>query len=182
MITRALARRYASALADVVANQPTAAQVQNELSTWSDLMTANQELPQVFRNPTVPFEQKRNLLDALLQRTNIGLTTANFLKVLLQNHRLADLPEVSRAFSDEMNRRNGVVSAQITTARPVEETERASLQNQLQQMIGGRVLVDFAVDENLIGGVVTRLGSTVYDGSIRSQLDEIKDRLKGERV
>ncbi len=181
MSNETIARRYAVALADVALKQNAAIQIQSELAAWEEMLTSNHELSEVFRNPTVPYEQKRNLLQVLIARTKVQAMTANFLNVLLQNNRLVDLPQVNRRYAEELDKRSNIVSAKITTARDIPDDMRNSLYNQIVNMVGRDVRLEFAVDENLIGGVVTRIGSTIFDGSVRNQLDEIKDKLKGER-
>lgn len=179
MSVEAVARRYAAALVDVVIAQGEAREVQEELSAWNDMMGANDELAEVFRNPTIPSEQKQRVLDALIARARPRPTTANFLKLLVQNHRLVNLREINERFALELDRRSAVVSAHITTARPLPDAERERLQARLTEMTRSRVRLDFETDESLIGGVVTRIGSTIYDGSVRSQLQEIKERMIG---
>jgi F-type H+-transporting ATPase subunit delta len=175
-----MARRYAAALTDVVIAQNEAREVQEELNTWAQMMENNSALLEVFRNPTIPYDQKRNVLNTLVARTRVRPTTANFLQVLLQNHRLAELHEINRKFALELDERSGVVSAQVTTARAVPESTQETLRAQLGELTGKRVRLQFAVDEELIGGIVTRIGSTVYDGSVRTQLQQIKQRMAGE--
>lgn len=179
MSLQTVARRYAVALADVVASRGEAKEVREELSAWDEMMRANAQLLEVFRHPTIPYEQKRKVLQALIGRARVRPTTANFLQVLLQNHRLADLSEVNKQFTQELDRRTGVVTAQVTTARPVPEQAQEALRARLGELTGRKVRLQFAVDEELIGGVVTRIGSTVYDGSVRSQLQQIKQRMVG---
>lgn len=179
MSLQTVARRYAVALADVVTSRGEAAEVRGELSAWEEMTRANAQLLEVFRHPTIPYEQKRRVLDALIARVRVRPTTANFLQVLLQNHRLADLHEINRQFAQELDRRTGVVTAEVTTARPVPSTAQEALQARLGQLTGSRVRLRFAVDEDLIGGVVTRIGSTVYDGSVRGQLEQIRQRMIG---
>ena len=181
MSLQTVARRYAAALADVVTARGEAREVREELSAWEEMMRANAQLVEVFRHPTVPYEQKRGVLDALVARARVRPTTANFLQVLLQNHRLADLTEINRQFAHELDRRTGVVTAEVTTARPVPDAEREALRARLGQLTGRSVRLQFAVDEDLIGGVVTRIGSTVYDGSVRGQLEQIRQRMIGSR-
>ncbi|MCA1849479.1 MAG: ATP synthase F1 subunit delta [Acidobacteria bacterium] len=177
---QAVARRYAAALADVVTARGEAREVREELSAWETLMRTNQQLLEVFRNPTIPYDQKRRVVNALIERTRVRPTTANFLKVLLQNQRLADLSEINKIFTQELDRRAGIVSAQVTTARPVPDQAQEALRARLAALTGSNVHLQFAVDEELIGGVVTRIGSTVYDGSVRNQLRRIKERMTGE--
>ena len=180
MSLQTVARRYAVALADVVTSRGEAGEVREELAAWEEMMRSNAQLLEVFRHPTIPYEQKRRVLDALIARVGVRPATANFLQVLLQNHRLADLQEINRQFTQELDRRAGVVEAQVTTARPVPDAAREALRARLGQLTGSSVRLQFAVDEDLIGGVVTRIGSTLYDGSVRGQLRQLKQRMVGE--
>lgn len=181
MSVQTIARRYAAALADVVVAQGEARQVQDELSAWERMMQESAELLEVFRNPTIPYEQKRRVVNTLIQRTRVRPTTANFIQVLLQNQRLTNLQEINRAFAHELDRRSGTVSAQVTTARPVPPQTQQTLHARLSELTRSNVRLQFEVDETLIGGVVTRVGSTVYDGSVRNQLEQIKERMRGEQ-
>jgi F-type H+-transporting ATPase subunit delta len=172
-----VARRYAMALADVVIARNEAQEVQRELIDWEELMQSNDQLLEVFRNPTIPYEQKKRVLNALISRSQLRPTTSNFLQVLLQNQRLADLHEVNKRFTQVLDERSGVVSAQVTTARPVPESAQATLRDKLTVLTGKRVRLSFTTDEDLIGGVMTRIGSTIYDGSVRNQLEQVKQRM-----
>jgi F-type H+-transporting ATPase subunit delta len=176
-----MARRYAAALADVVVARGEAREVQDELSAWESMLTSNSDLLEVFRNPTIPYDQKRNVLNALNARARVRPTTANFLQVLLRNQRLPDLSEINKRFARELDDRSGVVLAQVTTARPVPSSLQDGLQERLSKLTGRRVRLQFAVDEDLIGGVTTRIGSTVYDGSVRTQLQQIRQQMAGEQ-
>jgi F-type H+-transporting ATPase subunit delta len=178
---QAVARRYAVALADVVTSSGEAQEVREELAAWDALLHADAQLLEVFRHPTIPYEQKRGVLDELIRRARPRPTTANFLRVLLQNHRLAELSEVSAQFAQELDRRAGVVNAQVTTARPLPADAQEALRVRLGQLTGSRVRLQFEVDDELIGGVVTRIGSTLYDGSVRGQLQQLRQRMAGER-
>ena len=175
-----VARRYATALADVVMAGGEAQEVQKELTAWSEMMQSNEQLLEVFRNPTIPYDQKRKVLNTLISRTRVRPTTANFLQVLLQNQRLAELGEVNKRFAQILDERSGVVSAQVTTARPVPQSSQEALRAKLAAMTGKNVRLSFTTDEELIGGIVTRIGSTIYDGSVRNQLQRVKERLVGK--
>ena len=180
MSVQTVARRYATALADVVSSRGEAHQVQEELSAWERMMYENPQLLEVFRNPTIPYDQKRGVLSTLIARARVRPTTANFLQVLLQNQRLADLREINQSIAQELDRRANIVSAHITTARPVPQAAQAALRARLADLTKHEVRLQFEVDENLIGGVRTRIGSTIYDGSVRSQLQQIKEKMIGE--
>lgn len=179
MSIQTIARRYASALADVVLNQNEAQEVQKELQDWAELIQSNANLQEVIRNPTVPLDQKRAVLNQLIERAKPRATTANFLKVLLQNQRLTELAEINQKFGDILDERAGMVAATVTTARPVPENIQQTLQEKLTDLTRKKVRLNFAQDPELIGGLVTRIGSTVYDGSVRSQLQELKERMAG---
>jgi F-type H+-transporting ATPase subunit delta len=175
-----VARRYATALADVVTARGEAQEVKEELAAWSEMMQSNEQLLEVFRNPTIPYEQKRKVLSTLIARARVRPTTANFLQVLLQNQRLAELSEVNKRFAQILDERSGVVSAEVTTARPVAQASQAALHEKLAAMTGKSVRLSFTTDEELIGGIVTRIGSTIYDGSVRNQLQQVRERLAGK--
>jgi F-type H+-transporting ATPase subunit delta len=177
---QAVARRYANALADVVVERKETREVQEELAAWVSMMQTNPLLMEVFSNPTIPYEQKRKVLNTLIKRTGVRATTANFLQVLLQNQRLSELGEIHTRFTQVLDERAGVVSAEVTTAHPVSETAQQALRARLASMTGKDVRLSFTTDEELIGGIVTRIGSTIYDGSVRSQLQQLGEKLAGK--
>lgn len=179
MSVQMIARRYASALADVVLDRGEAKEVQAELETWNEILQANSILHEVFRNPTIALDQKRAVLSKLIERAKPRPTTANFLKVLLQNQRLTELAEINRRFAEILDARAGMVAAVVTTARPVPESSQKTLLEKLDSLTRKKVRVNFEQDPELIGGLVTRIGSTVYDGSVRTQLQQIKEKMAG---
>lgn len=179
MSVQIVARRYAAALADVVLEQNEAAEVQRELLVWEQMIQASPELQEVFRNPTISLDQKREVLSRLVQRTQPRQTTANFLSVLLQNQRLTELKEINRKFAEILDERAGMVAATVMTARPVPENSQQQLHAKLSSLTNKKVRIDFGTDPDLIGGLVTRIGSTIYDGSVRNQLQQIKERMAG---
>jgi F-type H+-transporting ATPase subunit delta len=174
-----IARRYATALADVVIERGEALAVQKELVEWSSMISSNSLLREVLSNPTVPYEQKQNLLRELIARTKILPTTASFLQVLLSNQRLSEIAEVNQRFAQILDQRAGVVAAAVTTARPIAPASVKSLQSKLASVTGKNVRLTFAIDEELIGGMIVRIGSTIYDGSVRNQLYQVERQLAG---
>ena len=179
MSLQTIARRYAAALADVVLERGEAREVQQELLTWEQMIQSSPNLQEVFRNPTVALDQKRAVLNKLIERAKPRQTTINFLKVLLQNQRLTELSEINRKLTEMLDERAGIVAAQVTTAHSVPDGAQRELHDRLAQLTGKKVRVDFATDPELIGGLVTRIGSTVYDGSVRNQLQQIKEKMAG---
>jgi F-type H+-transporting ATPase subunit delta len=174
-----VARRYASALADVVIERREEREVQKEINFWASMIDSNPQLKEVFANPTVAYEQKQTVLDELISRTRVRETTASFLRVLLRNQRLAQLPDVAARFGQVLDDRGGVVAAEITTARPISEELKKSLHDTLASATGRTVRLTFATDEAIIGGLVARIGSTVFDGSVENNLERLAEGLVG---
>jgi F-type H+-transporting ATPase subunit delta len=179
MSVQTVARRYAAALADVVLQRGEAREVQQELAVWAEMLQAHQNLRDVFGNPTIPLDKKRKVLNRLIELSKPRDTTANFLKVLLQNQRLTELREINKRFAHVLDERAGLVAATVTTARPIPSNVHDRLEASLASLTGKKVRIDFVTDPNLIGGVVTRIGSTVYDGSVRNQLEQMRVRMAG---
>jgi len=177
MSVQTVARRYAFALADVVLEQGEAHEVQQELKVWEQMLQSNENLRVVFANPTIPLEQKRGVLHRLIELARPRPTTANFLKVLLQNQRLTELVEINKKLEQVLDDRAGLVAATVTTARPIPNDVNSRLQVALTSLTGRKVRINFVTDPELIGGVVTRIGSTVYDGSVRNQLQLIREKM-----
>ena len=179
MSSQTVARRYATALADVLKERGEEGAVQAELNGWERMISGNSGLLEALSNPTVAYEQKQNLLNELIDRTKNRPTTANFLRVLLKNQRLSELPQVNAKLAEVLDERGGVVSAQVMSARPVADGTKALLEKKLLDVTGKRARLSFETDETLLGGIVTRIGSTVYDGSVRNQLRRLRDEMAG---
>ena len=179
MSLQTVARRYAQALADVVIERREEREVQSEIQSWASMINENPQLKEVFANPTVVYDQKRKVLEDLISRTRIKETTASFLRVLLRNQRLAQLPEISARFGQVLDERGGVVAAEITTARPISEELKKTLHETLASATGRNVRLTFATDEQIIGGFVARIGSTIFDGSVDNHLERLAAGLAG---
>lgn len=179
MSSQTVARRYASAVADVAIEKGEALEVQAELAAWEKMISENSALLEAFSNPTVAYEQKGKVLNELITRTKVRSTTANFLRTLLRNQRLAELPQVNATLAQALDQRAGLVSAEITSARPVADETKALLAEKLALLTGKKARLTFDTDETLLGGIVTRIGSTIYDGSVRNQLQRLREELAG---
>jgi len=178
MSISAVARRYAEALADVAINANKADEIDREVQIFSGLFTSNAELREVFSSPIVKQKDKRAILDLLIERLKPGQVTANLLRTLLEHYRLHNIDTVYREFRRELDRREGVVQAEVVTASPLDHSQQEMLARELQSITGKKVNVAYKVDDSLIGGAVTRLGSVVYDGSIKTRLKAIQQQLK----
>jgi F-type H+-transporting ATPase subunit delta len=174
-----IARRYATALADVLIDRGETQAVQKELLEWGSMISSNSSLREAFSNPTVPHEQKQNLLNQLIERTRVLPTTASFLRVLLRNQRLSEIGEVNKRLALILDQRAGVVAAEVTTAQPIPQAAIKKLEETLASVTRKSVRLTFATDQELIGGIVVRVGSTIYDGSVRNQLNQFERQLAG---
>ncbi len=177
MSVETVARRYAVALADVVTNSSETETVKNELKTWEALINANTDLQTAFSNPAISQADKEKVLNNLIEKTKPTKTTANFLRVLIRNGRLTEISEINTKFASVLEERNRIVSANVTSARELSETQKSEIRLNLELLTGKRMNLEFKTDESLIGGMVTRIGSTVYDGSVKTQLQELRQQL-----
>jgi F-type H+-transporting ATPase subunit delta len=151
--------------------------VADEINAFAQLVEENTELRAVFASPVIALERKRAILNELLGHLRFKQTTTNFLQLLLTNQRLHQIDVVRASLAKELDQRAGVVSVEITTARPLAATEQETMLNQLQQVTGKTVRVNFKLDPEIIGGVVTRIESLIFDGSIKNQLALMKQQL-----
>jgi F-type H+-transporting ATPase subunit delta len=145
---------------------------------FAETVTSSRELHDLFASPIVSKTDKLRVLEALIKRMRPDQMTANLLRIMLSHDRLHHLAEVYEQFRRAMNERKGLIVAEVTTAAEVGRSEQENLGRTLERMTGKRVEFKFKTDPSLIGGVVTRIGSVVYDGSVRTQLQEIKEQLK----
>jgi F-type H+-transporting ATPase subunit delta len=180
MTVTTIANRYARALADVIVERNETNEVAKELSDFERMMSGHPQLREVFASPVIAIERKRAVLGELLARVDLRQTSANFLRLLLDNGRLQDLDQMMSALTRELDVRMNIVSAEVTTARDIGQQEKAALQNQLKAATGKEVRLRFRTDPAIIGGVVTRIGSLIYDGSIKNQLAQMKRELMSD--
>ncbi len=186
----ALARRYARALAEIffAAKVPVerrreeAQKAKQNLADFAALMAQNPALRNVLANPAVAKEKKLALLDRL--RGPLGLTaiTRNFLAVLLDNRRLDQLEAVLAAFDQEVYARLGIVPVEVTTAVALVPKQKQSLEQRLAALTGTQVEMRFRESAEILAGGVARLGSTIYDGSLRAQLQRLQRQLVAESI
>jgi len=179
MSNETVSRRYATALADVVIKTGEVEGVKGELKIWEQMLTGNSELENAFRNPAIAHANKEKVLESLLERMRPSKTTSNFLRVLLRNGRLVDLTSINDRFAVVLEERSGSVVASVLSARELSDSQRNELKANLERITGKQIKLDFNIDPNLIGGVVTRVGSTIYDSSVKTQLENLKEELIG---
>jgi F-type H+-transporting ATPase subunit delta len=173
-----ITNRYARAFADVVFSQKLDVnQVLQQLSTFVELLHENESLRKVWENPAISAEQKRSLLDAIVARVEVFRPVRNFLAVLIDHHRIHLLHEICRAFERELHERLGLAEAEVLSARLLSDQQKQALEQQISKLTGKRVKAKYATDSKLLGGAMVKVGSTIYDGSVRGQLHRIKEQL-----
>jgi F-type H+-transporting ATPase subunit delta len=174
----AFVSRYAGAFADVVtaARLDTAAidaQLSDFLATWE----GSPELREFFENPAIPAIQKVAILDKLNQKLKLMKELRNLIAVLISNDRIGQVSEVAQAYRRLLQQQLGIRPAEIVTARELDSKEREALVAEIAKLAGSKIEASFTLDESILGGTVVRIGSTVYDGSVRDRLERLREAL-----
>jgi F-type H+-transporting ATPase subunit delta len=178
MTNSTAATRYARALLDVaVKEQADLDRIERELTSIVDVFRQYPALERVFLNPVVPVPRKRAAMDALTARAGVLPILAKLLGVLAERDRLVLVPVLLAAYRDRMLEYRHVVRAEVTTTTPLTPERAKSIETSLARLTGRTVALSTKVDAALIGGVVTRIGSTVYDASVMRHLERMKEKL-----
>src|SRR3989442_4615862 len=187
----AVARRYAGSLADhlemklgepgkTVKKEPSRLEAAaSELALVVGILGADPKFGRFFADPSIPQKDKQAAIDALSRKARLSAATRNFLTVLVSNRRLGALASIRRAFEEIKDERLGVVQAETTTAVPLSAAELKRLREALETMTGRTVKITQSVDPALLGGARTRIGSRVYDGTLRRNLEALREKLVG---
>jgi F-type H+-transporting ATPase subunit delta len=171
---------YARAFADVVfANRLDPAKTLAETQQIAALVEESKPLREVWQNPSIPAEQKRSVLDGIVKRAGISHPVRNFVAVVIDKGRMKFFSEIVEQFREDLNQQMGIAAAEITTARNLSASERAELEHDLGSATGKKIKAHYQQDRALLGGVVARVGSTVFDGSVKGQLERIRKQLAG---
>ena len=173
-----VASTYARAFADVVMSQHLDADRSiAELRTIASLLDESSDLRRVWENPAIPADQKRRVLDVVAQRDGILMQVRNLVAVLIDHRRIHFLEPIIRQLEKELDARLGFAEAQITTSRELNAAEKTEFEAQVGKLTGKKVRARYGQDESLLGGAVVRVGSTIYDGSVKGQLERLKEAI-----
>ena len=174
----AFVSHYARAFADVVTSAKLdAAAIDMQLGDFLATWDGSRELREVFANPAIAAAQKITTLDKMNTKLGMIQQVRNLLAVLIKNDRIAYVRDVVAAYRTELQARQGIRQAEITTARELSEQERSTLLAGVGRLAGARIQASFKLDKSILGGTVVRIGSTVYDGSVRGRLERLKEAL-----
>lgn len=183
MTLTAVAARYANALADVVTAGAAATgprDAVSELRAFVSALESSAELRNALVTPAVPASRKKAVVGRIAEILELSRIARNFLFVLVDHRRIGILPEILHSFELVLDERLGFARAEVSSAHELSEPLRASLNAELERLTGKRIRARFRRDDSLIGGVMARIGSTVYDGSVRGRLESLERRLEAE--
>jgi F-type H+-transporting ATPase subunit delta len=176
---------YARAFADVVLSDTVKtgsghldpARSLHELHSIEALLKESDQLRRVLENPSIPGESKRAVLDAVTGKLGTARQVRNFVAVLTDHRRLPLFSEILKQLEEELNDRQGFAEAEISTARQLTEQEKQLLEREITKLTGKKVKARYQQDATLLGGAVVQVGSTIYDGSVKGQLERIREQL-----
>jgi len=169
---------YARAFADAVfSGHHDPDKTLQEVQAVTELVAGSKELRAVWETPSITAEQKRAVLDAVVARQGISSTVRNFIAVLIDHRRVSFLEPIVRQFELELNQRLGFTEAEITSARELNPADRHTLEAQMERLTGKKVRARYSRDVSILGGAIVKIGSTIYDGSVKGQLERIKQAI-----
>jgi len=180
VITGSLARRYGKALLEIGVKQQTYDALGKELDRAADTFKRSPELHNALTNPIFSIEKRRLVLDDVARRLALSKTVRNFVMLLLDKGRISALPDIARAHRALVDEYAGRVRAVITSARPLDPVLETRLKSALEKQSGKTVILEKKEDPSIVGGLITQLGDTVYDGSVRTQLQQLREQLLSE--
>jgi len=178
-MSQVAAIRYAHALAQIVMEAPDRPvdQVTRELEAIDELLHESRDLKEILLSPAVQASKKRAVLGRFSDTLGLSRTVRNFLFVLVNHRRIQLFHTIREAFETAVDEQRGVVRAEVKSAAPLNTEQQQYLQAELARVTGKQVRMNYSIDETLIGGVMAKIGSTVYDGSVRAQLNTLRARL-----
>ena len=178
MTTRTSATRYARALLDVLLKESTAEQGAQDLAKVAALLQQFPELQRAFTNPSIPAARKRSLVGELLPKLSLSAPVGKLLLMLAERDRLVLLPDLIAVYQERVEELQKIVRAEVTTAAPLAPEHLSALQRRLVTATGRTVKITTKVDPTMIGGLKAQIGSTVYDGSLATQLESFRQKLE----
>lgn len=178
MITNAVARRYAKALVQLGAEEGTVEKFNAELAAFNAVLAENPPLNSIFKSPAYGIEAKREILKDVMKKLAFSGTGANFLQLLLDKSRLGLLPQIAESYSAFADELSGVIRPTLASGLPLDESQVTEIKAALEKSTGKKVVLTVELDPALIGGVVTKIGDKLFDGSVRTQLTKIEDILQ----
>jgi F-type H+-transporting ATPase subunit delta len=172
--------QYANALADIALAQGAAAPALQQLADFNAACSASAELRNALASPAVSKDQKRAIAEKICSRLGASKIVRNFLFVVIDHRRAHELPEIVESFQTVLRARQGIAEAEVFSAVPLNDEQKKELTQTLGKTTGKTVEAKFSIDANLLGGALVRVGDTIYDGSLRKRLDDMREHLLAE--
>jgi F-type H+-transporting ATPase subunit delta len=172
--------QYANALADIALEQRAAEPALNQLSELVAAYQGSAELRNFLASPAVGREAKHGVMEKLAARVGASKIIKNFLFVVVDHHRTALLPEITASFQEVVRQRQGIAEAEVVSATEMNESQRAQLLQTLERKTGKKIRAKYSLEPGLLGGALVRIGDTVYDGTVRTRLNHMRERLAAE--
>jgi len=177
MVTGSLARRYAKAVFEIGSTQGDLTKLGQDIRSLAKAMNESAELGHALTNPAIRRSDRRKVVDGLLQTIGVQTASRNLVYLLLDGERMGSLPAISRALDAMIEEKAGRLTAEVVSAKPLDPSQLSQINAALEKLSGKKVSVTTRQDPELLGGVVAKVGDTVYDGSLRTQLRAIRDEL-----
>ena len=175
-----IAQRYAAALADVAMERKSAETVKRDLGAFVETFFSSADLRNALESPAVNRDVKEKVIVTIAARMKLDAAVRNFISLVVDHRRTELLRVMQQAFGEELNARLGIEEAEVTSARELSAAEKKELSAVLERRTGKKIEARFREDKALLGGAVVRLGSTIYDGSVREQLNRLREQLETE--
>jgi F-type H+-transporting ATPase subunit delta len=179
VIDTALAKRYAKALVEIAQERNALDKYAEELDTLCSLVETSRDFRELLINPVFTKEDKKNITGQVLQKMNADAMVTNFICLLIDRKRIDQLAGIANAFREKVDEIRGITRGEVTSAEPLAAQDLSRVTATLAEATGKQVIVTTKVDPALIGGLVARVGDMVFDGTIRTQLNQLKESLKG---
>jgi len=176
----AISQRYAAALADVAFEHKDSAKIRQDLSDFTQALAASSDLRNVLANPSVSVDAKKSVAAKVTEKMGTHTEVRNFVFLLIDHSRTGIVEDIQQSFESEMNRRAGIADALISSAHELSATEKTQLIQALERVTGKRVQAQYELNAELIGGTTVRIGSTIYNASVREQLDRLRAELESQ--
>lgn len=174
-----IAERYANALFDLADERKALDEVAEDLRSLKRMLDDSADLRKLVRSPVVKSEDQARAIEAVADRAGLSQLTRNFIGVVAKNRRLFALEGMIAGYLQILARRRGEITAEVTAAKPLSDAQMAALQDSLRQVVAGKVSVDLTVDPSLLGGLVVKVGSRLFDSSIRTKLQRMQQAIRG---
>jgi len=177
MVSGSLARRYAKAVFDIGSAQGDLTKLGQDIRSLAKAMTESKELDTVLTNPAIRRGDRKKVVDGLLKSIGVQTASRNLVYILLEGERLGSVPAISRALDEMIEAKAGRVTAEVVSAKALDPSQLSQITAAIEKLSGKKVSVTTRQDPELLGGVVAKVGDTVYDGSLRTQLRTLRDEL-----